>query len=260
MALVLAAIVFAFVGYVGLQLVRFTQNPEITLSGPAIRQLQPGEEFVTLRGGGTANAAITATGADTGDADQFVRTGVADAGGAWMLSLPVNKGENHFTIIGKDPETARDSAPLKVIVSVPVEDTSLPQGDLGPALPEGVEDTNITGIPSAQLTLLEPRKGLQTKDGKVKVEGSSDAESVVVSFEWRGKLDLAKTAAGADRGTRQRAASSGTRSSCPRVAGSSMSRRRSMAATQPWQTSTSARSTTRWPCASRPSTARRAYG
>ena len=30
--------------------------------------------------------------------------------------------------------------------------TSLPDGDLGPALPEGVEDTNITGIPSAELT------------------------------------------------------------------------------------------------------------
>ena len=41
---------------------------------------------------------------------------------AWTLSLPVNKGENHFTIMGKDPETARDSSPLKVIVSVPVDD------------------------------------------------------------------------------------------------------------------------------------------
>lgn len=192
-ALVLASIVFAFVGYVGLQLVRFTQNPEVTLSGPAIRQLQPGDEFVTLRGGGTPNAAITATGADTGEADQFVRTGSADASGAWMLSLPVNKGENHFTIVGKDPETARDSAPLKVIVSVPVEDTALPEGDLGPVLPEGVEDTNITGIPSAELIVTEPLKGYQTKDGRVKVVGTSDAETVTVSFEWRGNIDDAKT-------------------------------------------------------------------
>ena len=192
-ALVLAAIVFSFVGYVGLQLVRFTQNPEISLSGPAIRQLQPGDKFVTLRGGGTPNAAITLTGADTGEADQFVRTSTADATGAWVLSPPVNKGENHFTITGKDPETARDSSPLKVIVSVPVEDTSLSKGDLGPVLPEGVEDTNITGIPSAELVLTEPQKGFETRDGKVKVVGTSDAETVKVSFEWRGNLDLAKT-------------------------------------------------------------------
>jgi Helix-turn-helix domain/RodZ C-terminal domain len=192
-ALVLAAIVFAFVGYVGLQLVRFTQNPEITLSGPAIRQLQPGDQFVTLRGDGTANAAITATGADDGEGDQTVRTAVADATGAWSLILPVNKGENHFTVVGKDPETARDSTPLQVIVSVPVDDASIPQGDLGPALPEGVEDTNITGIPSAELTILEPEKGLKTSTGKVHVAGTSDAESVTVSFNWRGNTDAAKT-------------------------------------------------------------------
>ena len=191
-ALVLAAVVFSFVGYVGLQLVRFTQNPEISLSGPAIRQLQPGSEFVTLRGTGSPLAAVTATGADTGAADQIVRTTDADASGSWSVSLPVVKGENHFTIVGKDPETARDSAPLKIIVSVPVEDAGLPVGDLGPVLPEGVEDTNITGIPSAELKLLEPRKNLQTKTGKVEVLGTSDAETVTISFEWRGNLDAAK--------------------------------------------------------------------
>jgi len=192
-ALVLAAIVFSFVGYVGLQLVRFTQNPEISLIGPAIRQLQPGADpFVTLRGRGSPNAIITATGADTGAADQLVRTTDADAGGGWSVTLPVVKGENHFTVVGKDSETARDSSPLKVIVSVPVEDASLPKGDLGPVLPEGVEDTNITGIPSAQLTLLEPQKGLQTKNGRLEVAGTSDAESVTVSFKWRGNADAAK--------------------------------------------------------------------
>ena len=191
-ALVLATIVFSFVGYVGLQLFRFTQNPEISLSGPAIRQLQPGDTFVTLRGGGTSNAAITVTGADTGEAEPFLRTDTADATGAWSMSLPVNKGENHFTIVGKDPETARDSSPLQVIVSVPVEDTALPQGDLGPVLPEGVADTEITGIPSAELTVTDPAHGYVTENGKVKVVGTSDAESVRVSFKWRGNVDAAK--------------------------------------------------------------------
>ena len=192
-ALVLATIVFAFVGYVGLQLVRFTQNPEITLSGPAIRQLQPGSEFVRLSGNGSANAAITATGADAGATDQTVRTSTADASGSWSVTLPVTKGENHFTVVGKDPETARDSAPLQVIVSVPVEDNGILKGGLAPALPEGVADTNITGIPSAELTLTEPQAGLRTASGKVDVVGTTDADHVVVSFQWRGNVDGVKS-------------------------------------------------------------------
>ncbi len=187
-ALVLAAIVFTFVGYVGLQLVRFTQNPEITLNGPAIRQLQPGAEFVQLSGGGAAGTEITASGAD-----ELVRQTTANDGGQWSMSLPVTKGDNHFTILGTDPETARESAPLKVIASVDVLGTEIAPGDEGPVLPEGVADTNITGIPSAAVTLTEPPANLQTENGKVRVVGTSDADEVVVSFVWRGKADKEKT-------------------------------------------------------------------
>ncbi len=188
-ALVLATIVFAFVGYVGLQLVRFTQNPEITLNGPAIRQLQPGAQFVQLSGAGGAGTEITASGAD-----ELVRQTTADSRGQWVLSLPVTKGDNHFTILGTDPETARESAPLKVIASVDVLGTEVAPGDVGPVLPEGVADTNITGIPSAELTLTEPQPNLQTEDGKVRVVGTTDAEDVVVSFQWRGNLAREKKA------------------------------------------------------------------
>jgi hypothetical protein len=61
-------------------------------------------------------------------------------------------------------------------------------------LPEGVADTNITGIPSAELTLTEPQPNLQTEDGKVRVVGTTDAEDVVVSFQWRGNLASEKEA------------------------------------------------------------------
>ena len=121
-----------------------------------------------------------------------MRTTTADSNGSWALTVPVVKGENHFTVVAEDPETARDSEPINVIVTVPVEDGSVPEGDLAPALPEGVADTNITGVPSAELTLLEPQQGLKTKDGKVEVAGTSDAESVTVSFRWRGNLDAEK--------------------------------------------------------------------
>ncbi len=184
----LATIVFAFVGYVGLQLVRFTQNPEITLNGPAIRQLQPGAEFVQLSGGGSAGTEVTATGPD----DVFRQT-TTDSRGQWTLSLPVNKGDNHFTILGTDPETARDSTPLQVIASVDVLGTEVVLGKDGPALPEGVADTNITGIPSAEVTLTQPLPNLQTENGKVRIVGTSDADQVVISFGWRGNIDKEKT-------------------------------------------------------------------
>jgi hypothetical protein len=191
-ALVLASIVTAFVGYVGLQLVRFTQNPEISLNGPAIRQMQPGSTFVQLSGGGSPLSEITASGADTGASEFFVRTTTADDGGAWSVSVPVSKGDNHFTLVGTDPETARDSEPLSVIVTVPIDDGSVREGDLQPVLPEGAADTNVTGIPSAEVTLTEPLKGFRTQNGLVKVAGVSDADSVTVSFGWRGNNDAEK--------------------------------------------------------------------
>jgi hypothetical protein len=189
-ALVLAAIVFVFVGYIGLQLVRFTQNPEISLNGPSIRQLQPGAERIVLSGGATPNALVTATGA----ADELFRTTTASPRGAWTLDLPVTKGRNDYTIITTDAETARESEPLHVIATVPVLDIPAAQGDLAPALPEGVDATNLSGTPSAELVVTSPRERFETASGKVKVEGSSDAESVLVSLQWLGNLDRERPA------------------------------------------------------------------
>jgi hypothetical protein len=180
-ALVLATIVFAFVGYIGLQLVRFTQNPEISLNGPSIRQLAPGAERLLLSGDGTPGALVTARGTD-----DIYRTTTADPRGEWTLDLPVAKGRNDFTIITTDAETARESEPLQVIATVPVLDVPSALGDGAPALPEGVDASNLSGTPSAQLTLTAPSGGLQSASGKVKVEGSSDAESVMVSVQWLG--------------------------------------------------------------------------
>ena len=187
-ALVLAAIVFAFVGYVGLQLVRFTQNPEISLNGPSIRQLQPGAERLVLSGTGTPNALVSATGAD-----ELLRTTTASPRGAWTLDLPVTKGRNDFTIITTDAETARESEPLQIIATVPVLDV-VGAGAAAPALPEGVDTSNLSGTPSAELVLTAPRERLETRDGKVKIEGTSDAESVLVSAQWLGNLDREKPA------------------------------------------------------------------
>ncbi|MFV2062748.1 MAG: helix-turn-helix domain-containing protein [Chloroflexota bacterium] len=188
-ALILAAIVVAFVGYVGLQLVRFTQNPEITLNGPSVRQLQPGATRVLLSGYGTPGAEVTATGPD-----DLVQRTTASSRGSWSLDLKVSTGRNDFAIVTSDLETARDSAPLQVIATVPLAAGFAGDPQLAPALPDGSEGASLSGTPSAELALTSPRKGLLTKNGKVKVQGSSDADNVLVSFQWRGREANAKVA------------------------------------------------------------------
>ena len=188
-ALILAAIVFAFVGYVGLQLVRFTQNPEISLNGPSVRQLQPGATRIVLSGGGTPNAQVTVTGTD----DLF-RTTTASNRGSWTLDLTVSKGRNDFTVITTDMQTARDSEPLRVIVTVPVVAALDGTARTAPALPAGAQTVDLSGTPSAEVVLTSPSKGQKTKNGRVKVEGTSDAESVLVSFQWLGKQGNEKIA------------------------------------------------------------------
>ena len=186
-ALVLAAVVSGFLGYVGLQLVRFTQNPEISLRGPSVRVLPPGAERVLIVGGAAPSAVVTATGAD-----DLVRTIEATAAGSWTLDLPVTAGQNDFSIFATDAETGRDSEPIQVIATVNVGDITTPGAVATPALPEGASLT--AGSPSAEVVLTSPSKGTVAQKGKVKVEGTSDAETVRVSFQWVGKPENKRTA------------------------------------------------------------------
>jgi hypothetical protein len=179
-ALVLAAVVSGFLGYVGLQLVRFTQNPEITLHGPAQRSLASDQENLVIVGSAAGNADITATGAG-----EFQRATVAGASGSWTLNLPVSAGQNDFTIFATDAETGRDSEPVNVIATVRIDETTTPGAVATPALPAGA--SVAAGEPSAEIILTSPAKGTVANNGRVKVEGTSDAESVLVSFQWVGR-------------------------------------------------------------------------
>src|SRR5688572_23177864 len=96
-AVVLSLIVAGFVGYVALQLVRFSQNPEIALTNPAQRQLNPGATSMVLAGTSAPNVRVTATGPG-----ETVYTTTADAAGAWSLDVEVAKGRNDFTVVSLD--------------------------------------------------------------------------------------------------------------------------------------------------------------
>jgi hypothetical protein len=127
-------------------------------------------------------------------ADDLSFTATADPRGEWTLDLPVSKGRNDFTIVTTDAETARESAPLQVIATVPVLEMPGSVGGETVALPQGVDTTNLSGAPSAELVLTGPKEGLRSASGKVKVEGTTDAESVVVSVQWLGNLDRERPA------------------------------------------------------------------
>jgi hypothetical protein len=135
-----------------------------------------------LSGTGTPDALVTATGAD-----DLVRTTTASPRGAWTLELPVTKGQNDFTIISTDGQTARESDPLEVMATVPFLRTTVGGASDGPALPDGVDPANLSGAPSAELVLTAPHRRARSANGRVKVEGTSDAQSVLVSVQWLGK-------------------------------------------------------------------------
>ena len=57
-----------------------------------------------------------------------------------------------------------------------------------------MDTSNLSGTPSAELVLTSPRERLESRDGRVKIEGTSDAETALVSVQWLGNLDRERPA------------------------------------------------------------------
>ena len=104
----------AFLGYVGLQVVRFSQATAVALDGSPVRTLPMDATNVTFSG----TAAPAATINVIGPAGDILRTTHADGGGRWTVDVPVTRGENHFTLIARDPSNGKDSTPVDLIVTV----------------------------------------------------------------------------------------------------------------------------------------------
>jgi hypothetical protein len=174
-ALVVVAITFG--GYVGLQLVRFSQVPGVAFDGPPRRDLPPDAQSTNLRGTSTPGFTIVVTG--PGD---FLKTVQVAADASWAIEVPVTKGQNDFAILARDPTTNRDSPPTNVIVMVPV-----------PASPSAAPPTLPTTsagipIPAAQLVIVEPTVHARIDSDTVRVAGTSDAASVTISATYVGPL------------------------------------------------------------------------
>jgi cytoskeletal protein RodZ len=195
----LALIVLVFAGYVGLQLARFAQVPPLALDGQLVRTLAPDQTSVAVTGTAPGGATV-----DVFDAvEQPVGSTVADGEGRWTIDLPVQKGQNDFTIRTRDPDTGRDADPLRMIVTVPVsakpsaEPTPAPtplQGivasETATPEPTAVPTVGATPAPSvgpAALRVTSPRSGTRSGDANVTVKGTTDAPRVRVRTRWLGK-------------------------------------------------------------------------
>ncbi len=198
-AAVLSVVVLAFAGYIGLQLVRFTQVPAITVDGDRVVRLPAGASTVVLRGASGPSFLVNVAGAD----GAIIQTVTADDAGTWTAELGVSKGRNDFTLVARDPETGRESGSLSVIVSVPLGTETPPpttpaQGAsplagatsppaVGPGHAASPEAASPPVATTERLDLEAPVDGASIENQVLEVRGTTDAQTVVVSARWAGE-------------------------------------------------------------------------
>ena len=220
---ILSVVVLLFAGYIGLQLVRFAQVPAITLEGDRVIRLPEDATKHILRGTAGARAVINIKGPD----GAIIQSASADENGAWVSEVGVSKGRNDFTLIARDPDTARDSEPLEVIVTVAVPATPSPAIIAGASPPSGASPPPVASPPpgttapplatpgpvatapstlapgttstpqpaitpapiaaAALLAVNEPQEGATVENRSLTVRGTSDAAEVTVEAVWAGE-------------------------------------------------------------------------
>jgi hypothetical protein len=180
----LVVVIVAFVGYVGFQLVRFSQVPAVAFDGPQRRELPADAQSAHLTGTSMPGFTIVLSGPG-----EFQKTVQAGEDTRWSIDIPVTKGQNDFTIVARDPTTNRDSAPVSLVVALPVpaSPTSVPA-----AIP-----TSSAGIPipAARLALTEPSGGAKLNVGGARVAGMTDAPGVTISATYVGPLGQPRASA-----------------------------------------------------------------
>jgi cytoskeletal protein RodZ len=155
---VLTILVIAFVGYIGVQFVRFVQPPVLTITQPASVESTIDAETTVLAGTSSAGATVTITGPDG------PLTVTATSAGTWTANVPLRKGRNEFLIVALDPQTTKKSPETRVIVMVP-----LPKGPEAPVL-----------------SLSSPADGTTFTNGAIPIVGSTDGASVSVTASYLG--------------------------------------------------------------------------
>lgn len=162
-AALLTIAVVAFVGYLGLQLVRFAKPPMITVSDPAVAvvEVEEGTAEYTLRGFSDPGATVEIAAPGR---DQPYRV-TAGPDGSWSAVVELRRGRNEFEVSAKDPETGKVAeTPVRVLINVPF---------------------SVVAAPT--LTVDSPADGATYENGAVPVEGrTTNAAKVTVEATYAG--------------------------------------------------------------------------
>lgn len=162
-AALLTVAVVAFVGYLGLQLVRFAKPPTITVTDPpvAVVEADEGTTEYTLRGQSEPGATVEVSAPGR---DQPYRV-TAGPDGSWSVVVELRRGRNQFEVTAKDPETGKVAErPVQVLINVPF---------------------SVVAAPT--LTVDSPADGATYENGAVPVEGrTTNAVKVTVEAAYVG--------------------------------------------------------------------------
>ncbi len=160
-------VIALFIGYLGIQFLRFVDVTEVTLTYPTnvISTIDANE--VTLQGtaGRGANIAITGP-------DGQVYTTKANEQGNWSQRVPLVRGRNNFTVVATDTVTQRDSTPLQLTIVVPL-----------PSASPGASST-VAPPPPITMTLNSPSNGFATTNPNVTVSGTTTGTRITIGTTY----------------------------------------------------------------------------
>jgi cytoskeletal protein RodZ len=167
-------VVILFVGYIGIQLLRFAEITPIKVTNPSDVFSQIDAPSITLAGTSSPGARIHITG--PGDQSYDL---TAHDDGTWAQEVTLARGQNDFTIVATDPATARPSKALTVTINVP-----LPSPSPGASAPPSA------GPPiTLTLSLTSPIDNLVSSDGIIIVAGTTTGSRINVTSTYLGTPD-----------------------------------------------------------------------
>lgn len=157
-AAVMAIGVLLFVGYLGFQLLRFSQPPEVAVTDPATAASTVEETATsyTLRGTSLPGALVSVAVAGR---EQPIRA-TASSGGTWSADVELRRGKNQFSVSATDPDTGKSvEKPLEIFITVPFPDVLAPT-----------------------LAVDQPAEGARFENGAIPVQGTAaNAKTVTVT-------------------------------------------------------------------------------
>lgn len=175
-AAALSLVVLGFIGYVVVQVFRFSQPPLLAVTSPSGGHITVDADHYLLSGSASPGSSIRIGGVSERTYDV-----TADTEGRWSRDVPLTRGQNDFRVVASDPGTGKDSPAVPVIITVPLPvqssgSTAQPDARSGGAVPS-------VSLSPVALTVAAPTDGAASADGAVLVQGTTSGSSVTIAAQ-----------------------------------------------------------------------------